>query len=118
MGWNDVVNISIWITTVILFVAGFWNLRRMLVGRAMPDEMAELAYRDPPTPRQKFSCWMGNHEWVSRIDLGIQPDKEQVNSSHVVNYFFFFAAPVCKHCPTQLPPRYPDAGRSDFTMEQ
>lgn len=108
MDWNVVVDVSIWITTILLGVGVLWNFRRILIGRVMPDEMAELAERLPSTSRQKFACWMGQHDWVGRVDLGVKPDPAQVNSPNAINYFFFFAAPVCKHCPTQLPPRYPE----------
>jgi len=109
MDWDVIIDVFISSAAIFFVVGILWNMRKMMIGRAMPDEMADLAERVPPTPRQKFACWMGHHDWCSRVDLGVDVDKEQVNSKNAVNYFFFFSAPVCRHCPTQLPPRYPDA---------
>jgi len=118
MDWDVIIEYFLTSAAIFFVVGIIWNTRKMLVGNAMPDEMADLAKREPPTPRQKFACWMGHHDWVSRVDLGVDVDKEQVNSKNAVNYFFFFSAPVCKHCPTQLPPRYPDAKSSGLPMGQ
>ena len=52
---------------------------------------------------QRFWCFLGMHVWTSRTEMGLKPDKERVNKESIA-YFFEFATPICKHCPTQLPP--------------
>jgi len=97
----------IWSMTIFFIIGGFWNLRKILKSAAIPDEMAEIVTREPATRKQKIACSMGQHEWVARVDLGALPDASKVNSVEAVHYFFDFAAPVCKHCPMQLPPQEP-----------
>jgi len=47
---------------------------------------------------------IGQHEWVSRVDLGGEPDRARANADPI-GYFAQWAAPVCRHCPKQLTPR-------------
>jgi hypothetical protein len=72
---------------------------------AIPDQFPELVMREEPTTMQWIACLLGQHEWVARVDMGAKPDPIRVKLNPI-NYFFEFAAPVCKHCPKQLPPRF------------
>ena len=71
---------------------------------SIPDTMPEIVTRQPPTASQRIWCWFGFHDWVGRTDLGGEPDRAKVNGPDLIKYFYEFAAPVCKHCPRQLPP--------------
>lgn len=48
-------------------------------------------------------CWLNMHEWTCRSELGIKPDPELIKLD-AVGYFLLYAAPICKHCPKELPP--------------
>ena len=72
--------------------------------RSIPDQMPELVTREKHR-LPYLTCLAGIHEWVARVDLGAKPDPVKVNSNIAPTYFLDFAAPVCKHCPRQLPPR-------------
>jgi len=82
---------------------GFWMFRQMTVSSDhIADQMPHLVERPPASRGRRFQCWMGMHEWTSRIELGAKPEVKGVQD--VVGHFFAFSAPVCKHCPTQLTP--------------
>lgn len=70
---------------------------------SIPDTMPSVVTREPVGLWRRIACAFGMHDWTSRIDLGAKPDPERVKAD-TVNYFWAFAAPVCKHCPRQLPP--------------
>ena len=77
-----------------------------LYDRSIPDQMPELVTREKHR-LPYLTCLAGIHEWVPRVELGGEPDPKLANSSSSIAYFMEFAAPVCKHCPRQLPPRIP-----------
>jgi len=110
MDADVVVKLIMWSFAAVFIVGGFWNLNKIFMSfdRAIPDKMPGLVTRAEPTRKQKWSCRMGWHEWVCRTDLGGKPDPVIVNDrARSIRYFFEFAAPVCKYCPKQLPPREP-----------
>ena len=72
---------------------------------SIPDTMPDMVTREPVGIWRRIKCALEMHDWVSRVDLGGKPDPELVNGDDPVGYFLAFAAPVCKHCPRQLPPR-------------
>ncbi len=73
---------------------------------AIPDRYPDRVTRSPATRRQRLACLFGMHDWTARVELGGDA-KEFIEGQHPVTAFFEFAAPVCRHCPTQLPPRSP-----------
>jgi len=68
----------------------------------IPDQMPHLVNRPPVDWKRQLQCQIGFHEWTSRIEMGARPIGPPVRD--VAGSFFAFAAPVCKHCPTQLTP--------------
>jgi len=66
--------------------------------------MPDIVKREAPTTMQWIACLLGQHEWVSRVDLGGEPDRARANADPI-GYFAQWAAPVCRHCPKQLTPR-------------
>jgi len=102
---NAVSNLLILALSLLFIVWIAVTVWRMLLSNAIPDTMPGMVTRPEPAWKQRWACKMGFHEWVGRGDLGGKPDSKIVNSPRAVDYFFEFAAPVCKYCPSQLPPR-------------
>jgi len=107
MDANFVSNILIWSLGLFFVIGGIYNVYKIFhsVHTAIPDQMPDIVTRSKPTFKQRWLCRMGRHEWVARVELDGKPNPKIVNSHKVVTYFLEFAAPVCKHCPMQLPPR-------------
>ncbi len=76
------------------------------MSNVIPDRHPERVTRAEPTLGQRVSCFFGMHDWTSRVELGGDA-KAFIDGSHPVTAFLEFAAPVCRHCPSQLPPRSP-----------
>ncbi len=72
--------------------------------RSIADTMPEIITREDVGWWRRLRCALGDHEWCGRVDLGGKPDRAKVNGPDLIKYFYEFAAPVCKHCPRQLPP--------------
>lgn len=70
---------------------------------AIPDQFPDMVTRQPPSLMQRFNCFTGLHDWTSRIEMGAKPDPDRIKADPT-GYFFMFAAPICRHCPKQLPP--------------
>lgn len=73
--------------------------------RVIRDKMADITVRHP-TLRTKIACFFGFHEWVSRVSLGVDPVREELEKDPT-GYFWEFAVPVCRHCPKQWIARLP-----------
>lgn len=96
----------IWTLTFGFIIWGFYNVWKILQSpNVIPDTMPDMVTRAMPTSAQRWACRLGMHVWVSRVELGAEPEGEKVNGPRPVDYFFEFSAPVCKHCPKQLQPR-------------
>ena len=77
------------------------------MSRTIPDRRPETVTRKTPTRRQRLACLFGAHDWTARVDLGADAKDFLGDGAHPLTAFFEFAAPVCRHCPIQLPPRTP-----------
>ncbi len=71
---------------------------------AIPDRYPDRVTRAPASTRQRLACLFGFHDWTARVELGGDA-ADFIAGQNPVSAFFEFAAPVCRHCPTQLPPR-------------
>ena len=80
----------------------------MYLSNVIPDMHPELVQRKQPNLVQHLMCRCGLHEWTSRIQMGakvndfVNPEENNVHT--VVERFFDFSAPICKHCAKQLRP--------------
>lgn len=47
--------------------------------------------------KERFLCFIGDHDWTSKAEQRIPPDKDKIKADPI-KYFWDYSAMYCKRC--------------------